>query len=415
MRRGLVLVLVLWIVAMLTVVMYTAIFASRTDYTLSASFEREEKIKHIAMSGVEYAIAELLADTNNFDTVTRTWFKNDAYKEVTVGEGAFALIKPNLDGGSAIEFGIQDEAGKANINTTSHEYLKNLEPLTPAMAQSIVDWRDEDGNALPEGAEESYYAPSGYSCKNKPFETIEELLFVRDIKPSILWGKDKNRSGVVDASESADTVATSDSGVYNFVTCYSTDKNVTIKGDKRINLNTANDGQLRQVLGDAFSNNQIDRIVGYRSAQGKFNSVADLLNVPGVEKDQVKAVVDRLTVTDDEILKGLVNVNTAPKQVLKSFGMPDEMLNKVVEKRASGGSDLATIGWLLDVDEGAFRLAANYVTTRSRQFRVDVVAKLTDHPLLFKRYMAVVEIDREKKTAKILYFHDISHLRVTVW
>jgi type II secretory pathway component PulK len=415
MRRGLVLVLVLWIVALLTVVMYTAIFASRTDYTLSSSYEKEEKIKHIALSGVEYAIADLLADTNNFDTVTRTWFKNDLYKEVTVGDGAFALIKPNLDGGTAIEFGIQDEAGKANINTTSHDYLKNLEPLTPAMAQSIVDWRDEDANALPEGAEESYYAPLGYSCKNKPFETIEELLFVRDIKPSVLWGKDKNRSGVVDTSESTDTVATSDTGVLHFVTCYSWDKNVTIKGEKRVNLNTANEGQLRQTLSDTFSNPQIDAIVNFRNAQGKFASVADLLNVPTVKKDQVKAVVDRLTITDEETLKGLVNVNTAPKKVLKSFGMPDDMLNKVVEKRAGGGSELSTIGWLLDVDEGAFRLAANYVTTRSRQFRIDVVAKLTDYPLLYKRYMAVVEIDREKKTAKILYFHDLSHLRVTVW
>jgi type II secretory pathway component PulK len=412
--KGLVLVLILWIVALLSVIMYTALFASRTDYSLASNYEKEEKIKQIGLSGVEYAIAELLADQNNYQTLTQSWSKNDAYKEVTVGEGAFALIKPNVDGGSTIDYGIQDEAGKINLNVTAADYLKNLEPLTNAMAQSIVDWRDEDSNALPEGAEDSYYAPLGYTAKNKPFETIEELLYVRDIKPSVLYGKDKNRNGIVDTSESTDAVATSDTGIFNYVTCYSWDKNVTIDNKKRLNLNTANDADLRKTLGDTLNPQQINMIMNYRNSNGKFASVGDLLNVPTIQKNQVKQIVDRVTVTDDEVLKGLVNVNTAPKKVLKAFGIPDEKVDELIKKRSSGGQELSTIGWLIDVDEGMFRMAANYVTTRSRHFRVDVVAKLTDEKV-YRRYLAIVEIDKEKKTAKILYFHELSHLRVNPW
>jgi type II secretory pathway component PulK len=413
-RRGVVLIVVLWIVALLSVVMYSALFASRSDYALAAAAEREEKLKHVALSGIEYALAELLADSTPYDTTSESWFKNDGYKEVLVGEGGFALIKPSLGGGSTIEFGILDEASRVNVNTAAPEFLQRLDSVTPAIAQSIVDWRDEDSNPLPEGAEESYYSPLGYSCKNKPFETLEELLLVREMTPSVLFGKDRNRNGIVETSESTDATATSDRGIYPWVTCWSWDRNVTKEGAPRVNLNTANESVLRQALGDVLSRQQIDMIVNYRHANGKFSSVADLLNIPTIQKGQVKALVDRLTVTDEEVLRGLVNINTAPEGVLKIFGLSGESIDKVLQKRSESGTDLSTIGWVLDADEGLFRAGANFMTVRSRHFRVDVCARLTDQPL-FRRYLAVLEIDREKKKAKILYFQDISHLRVNPW
>jgi hypothetical protein len=66
------------------------------------------------------------------------------------------------------------------------------------------------------------------------------------------------------------------------------------------------------------------------------------------------------------------------------------------------------------VDRDVFRLGAGFATTRSRHFRIDVCAKLNDFPL-FKRYFAVVEVNKEDKKIKILYFKDISHLRVNPW
>jgi len=63
-------------------------------------------------------------------------------------------------------------------------------------------------------------------------------------------------------------------------------------------------------------------------------------------------VVDKLTVVDDQTVPGLVNINTAPKQVLLALpGITEEIAVKIMEYRTTPGNDLSNMGWLLNVVE----------------------------------------------------------------
>jgi len=55
---------------------------------------------------------------------------------------------------------------------------------------SILDWRDDDTFHRLNGAEDDYYEslPHPYACKDGPFETVEELLLVRGVTPSLFYG-----------------------------------------------------------------------------------------------------------------------------------------------------------------------------------------------------------------------------------
>lgn len=423
MRRGVALVTVLWLIAVLTVMMYAALFVARSEYTLASTYSEEQKVRQIALSGIEYAVAQLMADSTRHDTLMETWFDSEAtFKDIAVGEGTFSIIRPDLwDDSGTLKYGIQDEAGKASLNTTPPPFMKNWPGLNESIAAAIADWRDEDSNPSPGGCEDEYYGTlsPAYRAKNAPFETIEELLYVRDITPSVLWGRDTNMDGILSPGEQVGTKA-SDFGLYHLVTCWSWDANNTNDGKKRVNLNKASREELQQAIGDVYAPQEINMIVNFRNA-APFGSIGNLLDVPGIEQSRRKLqrVADRVTTVDDEKIPGLLNINTAPKSLLKAYGvLSDELIEKILGYRKRTDADLSSVGWLLDVfedkDLNTFKMIVGSLTVRSRHYRIDVVARLTDRPL-YKRYMAVVEIDDENKKARIVYFKDISHLVVKAW
>ena len=68
-----------------------------------------------------------------------------------------------------------------------------------------------------------------YLAKDESFETVEELLLVRDITALELYGEDKNRNGILDENENDASDSDPpdnrdgklDRGLFDFVTVYS--------------------------------------------------------------------------------------------------------------------------------------------------------------------------------------------------
>lgn len=428
-ESGIVLIVVLWIVTLLSFALYGALFASRTEYSLSVTYEDEEKLHQIALSGIEYGVAILMEDTTPYDTLEDPWVEDESlFREHEIGEGSFSLIRPKPDGSAGIAYGILDEESLLNVNQADPVHLAALKPFDEAMAQAIVDWRDEDTEEHPEGAEDGYYLSlnPAYRAKNAPFETLMELLYVKDITPAVLFGRDRNRNYKVDSSEAEDPEAETDFGAWPLLTAWSEVPNLDLASRKRVNVNKDPEEQVRAVLSGSWSEQQIQQLLSFRRSD-EFQSVAQLTGLPNTNKAEVQPVYDRLTVTDNERLPGRVNVNTAPREVLRAIGtlsrkaaedwpegilppenLSDEDIERILQARQGGGENLASAGWLLNVlSEPKFRALGPWITTRSRTFRIDVVARLKDKPL-FKRYIAVVRIDREARKARILYFTDAS-------
>ncbi len=389
---GVALILVLWILAVLTLLLYAFLAEMQVEYALAGGFSDEKKAEQLAWSAIDLACAVLLNETAPHHKLDDPWSNDpDGFFEVPLGEGAFTLVHPVYDEKSvAMHWGLEDEASKININSAPREVLLKLPGVTEEIADSILDWRDPDSNPGPNGAEGPYYEGQvpPYTCKNQPFETIEELLLVRGVTAEILYGEDTNLNGCLEPNENdADKTRPRDNadgrldpGLYAYVTVASADTNLTNDGQRRVNLNSADPPQLLQA---GFNPAETQAINAYRVSRSRtaprqpaFPNTAHLLDLIG--PGRFREVADAVTCVDVEKIPGLVNVNTAPRAVLLALpGVTEEIAAKIVEYRTQPEADLSNVGWLAEVmtprDLQSF---AHFITARSCQFRIHAVGRI---------------------------------------
>lgn len=133
--------------------------------------------------------------------------------------------------------------GEATELSLTQTLLMSLPGMTIEIADSILDWLDEDDEPRPYGAELEYYSvlPTPYAPKNGPIDSVEELLLVRGVTPELLFGVDANRNGVIDAAEQQMTMVDVNSmaslGWSAFLTVHALEANRRRDGTPRINVN----------------------------------------------------------------------------------------------------------------------------------------------------------------------------------
>lgn len=401
-RDGVVLIVVLWILAALTLLLYAFLGEMGAEYSLAHRFADDRKAEQLAWSAIDLAAATVLNDPKPWQELSDPWAHDEfRFFEFPLGEGAVTVMRPSWGDDPRMYWGLDDEASKININTAPKEVLLLLPGMTEEIVDSIIDWRDSDSTPGPNGAEDGYYLSLDppYRCKNAPFETVEELLFVRGMTPEILYGRDANRNGLYERHE-LEGNARPDPPLFWLVTAWSRDRNVTLEGARRVNLNTAGPDELRAV---GLNPGEVQGVLGYRAVNGVFPSVAHLLDV--LSPARFRQVADRLTVRPQEEVPGLVNVNTAPREVLRTLpGITDEVALKLMARRASGAEDLSTIAWLAgDLSPEGLKAVANLVTVRSYQFRIHAVGRVgtpygtygtegaAERPGSFRRMLAVFD------------------------
>jgi type II secretory pathway component PulK len=419
-EKGVALIVVLWIAMLLVLTLYSFLLETAAETSLANGFAARKKAEQLALSGYEKAIVLLDADEETKQTLADAWAHDeDEWFEVELGDGVFTLIHP-IYSDDQVYWGIADEASRLNINTAPKDSLLELPEMTEEIADSILDWRDSDNEPEPSGAEEDYYITlqPPYSCRNAPFVTVEELLFVKGMTAEILWGEDRNQNGILDPGEDDDGDGELDFGFANFVTVYSVDKNVQKDGSDRLNINDPQ-ADLENGLAEVLSAGTIQAI----RTSGPYLSVGYLLDVQGVTVQSFKQVVDLVTVLPAP-MAGMININTAPKQVLSALpGIEDEMVEALLSYRSREEVDLSNIGWVLDVEldeemkKEQLKTIANHVTTRSYQFRIDSVGRVGERveeslsddgetPFAFKRILAIY--DKLQDPPRPVYFRDIS-------
>jgi type II secretory pathway component PulK len=443
--RGVALIVVLFLSALLTLLMYTFLREMQVEYSLATSAGRDAQARQIAWSAVEKAAVLLAAESSPAVGPATKWLDDpDEWYEIELGDGVFSMIRMTPEADSKLRYGILDEASRLNLNTIPRDTILKLPLATEEIADSIVDWRDTDETPLAAGAENQHYQslPQPYRCKNGPFTTVDELLLVKGMTPEILYGEDWNQNGLLDANENdgdKSPPADNSDGILDFgfvayLTIHSYDRNVRNDGQPRVNLNSATPEQLQQALGDVLNPPEIQQIPLRRPYA---SSAALLLSIPLAKWKQV---VDRVTTVDGPQTPGLVNINTASKKVLEMIpALTADDITKITAYRTQEGADLSTVGWLadaLEVAEGAqpglqkLQQVVPFVTTRAYQYRFDVVARIGPKsereatstqvksmdpsapppPARVMRRLAVVFDRGQGGAGRILYARDITRL-----
>lgn len=413
-RNGTVFIVTMWI--MIVLASMAIVFANfvRMEAIAARNGKSAVQCEYIVEAAANYALSTIGADEDS-----QVSFKSNPFEAVEVGEGYFWILRTDITDDRNYDFGLSDHAGRINLNTASVDMLLKLPGMTSELANSIVDWRDSDQDVSVGGAESEYYLllEDSYSSKDAPLETVEEVFLIKDATEAIVFGEDANRNGVLDwneddgeqSSPSDNSDGKLDAGFFHYVTVYSYELNLDEQGQQRVNVNDSNNQSkisemIEEVCGDRYLQ-IMNRIRRRRS----YSSLIDFYYITEMTVDEFSQIIDSLTTTDEPILPGLVNVNTAAAEVLLCLPELEQTdVDALIEKREKEDTNLDNILWVTEVlsDQKALAIGS-YITAKSFQYSADIIAASKDGSA-YRRYYVV--IDTANGTKEVVMKQSLTNL-----
>lgn len=169
-QRGFVLLAVLSALGLLAVVAASFTQIARSHVKGVHAAEESARAEALADAGIQLVILDLIGAREKAPSQRR--FPLDA-------EPVHCRLG---DAGVRLTIAVQDEAGKVDINIATEPLLRALVagvriPLGDAKIDAILDFRDQDNDRRPDGAEREEYKAAGrpFGPRNGPFLAIEEI------------------------------------------------------------------------------------------------------------------------------------------------------------------------------------------------------------------------------------------------
>lgn len=402
-RRGTILIVALIVTLSLSASVLVLCRNMRVEAMAAANRSASMQVEAIERGAEQYVLA-VIADQGP----EALNLSEDQFAAVPVGDGYFWVLRPDYDDDSLPIFGLVDEASKLNINTCTVEQLMNLPGMVDQIAGSIVDWHDEDNNPGPLGVESEYYAtlPEPYQSKNARYETVEELLLVKDVTRKMLYG-----DGTAPPLGERTSVMTSGGfvsdpqlarGLYDLLTPYSRENT---RDGNRVNVNDQRGSRdrLRRLLTERISASRAEQILA--ANPDDVPNIFRFFERGQMTAEEIDAVSADLTTSNDRSVRGLINVLTAPRAVLLCLpNIQPEDVDKLIAART--GAQSGQLGWIVDAlgAQAASRIGGA-ITTRTFQYSADILA-VTGNGRVFQRVRLV--IDTRNTTPRIYYRRDLT-------
>jgi general secretion pathway protein K len=190
-ERGVALILVLWIFIFLFVVAFDFSSSVREEGSAAQRYNDDNEGYYLAVAGFQRGLYEFLSQVagkqlqaNQQPGQQPADLFDGSWREAKLGDGLYRVR-------------LIDEGGKINLNRVDDNALRRIftnlgieEPQRSILVDSIMDWRDPDDLHRISGAESDYYLSLSppYTAKNGPFDTVEELLWVRGVTSNLFFG-----------------------------------------------------------------------------------------------------------------------------------------------------------------------------------------------------------------------------------
>ena len=174
--RGLALVMVLWVLALMAVLGTSVALSGRTDLQLARNLADGARTEALADAGLYRAVLGLLDEDP-----AAAWS----------ADGRLYTLE---FGGGNVDIRIVAESGKVSLNFAEDALIRNLmvvlevpDDEAARLVDALVDFRDPDDLVRLNGAERKDYLAAGlaYGPKNAPLEAIEELSRVLGVTPEL--------------------------------------------------------------------------------------------------------------------------------------------------------------------------------------------------------------------------------------
>lgn len=161
------------------------------------------------------------------------------------------------------------------------------------------------------------------------------------------------------------------------------------ENDGQVNINTADVETFESLPG--IDQGIAERIVNHRDTQGLFQNIDAIKDVKMLTPQDFIGIVDKITLKDGETRSGLININTAPPEILALLpGMDPEKALAIVERREEDAPDTsqiqnftdeeitgnpftntAQLSQLEEIDFETFHQVVDWVTFRSHGYRIE--------------------------------------------
>ena len=186
--------MVLWVLMLLSVIVAEFSYSMRTEILIARNFKEQTEARYAAIAGINMAVAGLV-DKAVYPYKYAQDFTGDADGGKPM-QWRINTMNPEISiGNGSCDIWIDNESGKINLNGASPTLLRFLfqqfdlqESELDVIVDSILDWRDDDHLYRLNGAEDDYYnsLPDPYECKDGPFESLDELAFVKGIPSEMI-------------------------------------------------------------------------------------------------------------------------------------------------------------------------------------------------------------------------------------
>jgi general secretion pathway protein K len=182
-ENGFALLLVIWGLGLIALVALTAIASGRHRILATANLIENAKAEALAEAGVNLLRLELHAASVGGSLSTLRFATNGAPLFCTMPQGALAALA------------VEDEGGKADLNTASPQLVSALlrgfgagSEEAAHIATAIAEFTRPTANAVLDAVVFRAYAADGrpYGPKKGPFETVLELDQVVGMRPDLL-------------------------------------------------------------------------------------------------------------------------------------------------------------------------------------------------------------------------------------
>ena len=157
----------------------------------------------------------------------------------------------------------------------------------------------------------------------------------------------------------------------------------------QVNINTADVETFESLPG--IDQGIAERIVNHRDTQGTFQNIDAIKEVKMLTRQEFISIVDKITLKDGDTRSGLININTAPAEILALLpGMDPEKANAIVAHREEDAPDtsqlqsyteeeikgnpftgISQLSELAEIDFETFREVVDWVTYRSHGYRIE--------------------------------------------
>ena len=452
-EHGLSLISTLWILTILSVLATQFLYSIRLEGRRQANFVDRTKFHYAAKAGFENAIATLRADETPFDSLGEQWASGieDQIEDGMMIGNMLDYQVEIIDEGSKININTADSGTIANLINSSgllttpiSGEVDTAEESQQLIAQSIIDARpfrtvrdlarvegmtemllygqpqqsqsvntaqlsdfglmdqgeDESAQSLPglvdlvtiysidKNTDASGQARININSANQQQLTQltgnnNQQVFTNDEAQALIQGRNYDGIGNL-----LDAQAVSDETFDDIRDEISVDSSDGNDDEEMVNINTGDQQSLTSL--DGIDQGIAERIIDHRNQNGEFENVDDIKEVKLITTDDFRNIVDKITISDEETLSGLININTAPLEILQILpGMDATKAQAIVTYRESEpegsqqsqtadqteiqGNPFKNIADVLDaegIDTDTFKEIAGRITYRSHGYMI---------------------------------------------